>query len=155
AWIPAALLVGLASAAGLAAFTAQRGAAWSARFDSEAQSSAPRAEPQPPRREIGLDDLRRLRLLLDRALQPIERFGRFGWFVQFQTAAVRYQVNFISYALSITAHAYLPALEGYLAAAQRNLVAKQRDHRMWRYWALENVWGHLRTDRDPVVRDNI
>ena len=155
AWIPAALLVGLASAAGLAAFTAHRGAAWRARFDSEAQSSAPPAAPQPPRREIALDDLRRVRLLLDRALQPVERFDGFDWLDQFQTAAVRYQVNFVSYALSIVAHAYLPAFEGYLAAAQRNLVAKQRDHRMWRYWALENLWGHLRAGRDPIVRDNI
>ena len=155
AWIPAALLVGLASAAGLAAFTVHRGAAWRARFESEARSPAPPAEPQPPRREIALDDLRRMRLLLDRALQPVERFDGFEWFDQFQTAAVRYQVNFVSYALSVAAHAYLPAFDGYLAAAQRNLVAKQRDPRMWRYWALENLWGHLRAGRDPIVRDNI
>ena len=153
AWIPAALLVGLASAAGLAALTARCRAARRARF--EVRSSAPPAAPQPARREIGLDDLRRLRLLLDRALQPVERFDGFEWVDQFQTAAVRYQVNFISYALSTAAQAYLPAFEGYLATAQRNLVAKQRDHRMWRYWALENLWGNLRAGRDPIARDNI
>jgi hypothetical protein len=155
AWIPAALLVGLASAAGLAAFRVHRGAAWRTWFESAAPSPAPPAEPQPPRREIALDDLRRMRLLLDRALQPVERFDGFEWFDQFQTAAVRYQVNFVSYALSVAAHAYLPAFDGYLAAAQRNLVAKQRDPRMWRYWALESLWGHLRAGRDPIVRDNI
>jgi hypothetical protein len=149
------LLVGLASAVGFGAFTANRRAAWRARFESEAECTALPAEPQAPRHEIGLDDLRRLRLLLDRALQPVERFDGFEWFDQFQTAAVRYQVNFISYALSTVAYAYLPALDGYLAAAQRNLVAKQRDHRIWRYWALESLWGHLRAGRDPIARDNI
>jgi hypothetical protein len=152
AWIPAALLVGLVSTAGLAALVADRRRA---RLDATTQSAAPPAEPQPPRSEIGIDDLRRLRLLLDRALQPVERFDGFEWIDQFQTAAVRYQVNFISYALSIAAHAYLPAFDGYVAAAQRNLLAKQRDHRMWRYWALENLWGNLRAGRDPIARDNI
>jgi linalool dehydratase/isomerase-like protein len=155
AWAPAALLVGLAGATGLAALAAHRGAAGRARIESLARSAALAAEPAPPRHEIALDDLRRLRLLLDRALQPVDRFDGFEWRDQFQTAAVRYQVNFLSYALSMAAHAYLPAFDGYLAAAQRNLVAKQRDPRMWRYWALESLWGHLRAGRDPIVRDNI
>jgi hypothetical protein len=155
AWIPVTLLVGLASAAGFAAFTAQRRAAWRVRRESGTRSPAPPAEPRAPRHEIGHDDLRRLRLLLDRALQPIERFDGFEWLDQFQTAAVRYQINFISYALSIVAHAYLPAFDGYLAAAQRNLVAKQRDRRIWRYWTLESLWGHLRATRDPIARDNV
>ena len=108
-----------------------------------------------PRDEIALDDLRRLRLLLDRALQPVDRFDGFEWIDQFQTSAVRYQINFLSYALSVASHAYLPAFEGYIATAQRNLVAKQLDHRVWRYWALESLWGHLRSNRDPIARDNI
>jgi hypothetical protein len=96
-----------------------------------------------------------MRLLLDRALQPVERFDGFEWIDQFQTAAMRYQINFISYALSIATHAYLPAFEGYLAQAQSNLAAKQLDHRVWRYWGLENLWGNLAADRDPIARDNI
>ena len=155
AWTPAALLVGIVTAAGVAVLTAHRRAAWRALFDAAPQFAAPPAEPQPLRREIGLDDLRRLRLLLDRALQPVERFDGFEWIDQFQTAAVRYQVNFISYALAMAAYAHLPAFEGYLAAAQRNLIAKQRDHRMWRYWALESLWGNLRAGPDPIARDNI
>jgi hypothetical protein len=55
----------------------------------------------------------------------------------------------------MASHAYLPAFTGYLATAQRNLVAKQLDHRVWRYWALESLWGHLRANRDPIARDNI
>jgi hypothetical protein len=155
AWIPAALLVAVAAAVGLTAVTAHRRATWRARLESEAQCAAPPAEPQPPRHEISLGDLQRLRLLLDRALQPVERFDGFEWRDQFQTAALRYQINFISYALSVAAHAHLPAFDGYLAAAQRNLAAKQRDHRVWRYWALESLWGHLRPTRDPIARDNI
>ncbi len=42
-----------------------------------------------------------------------------------------------------------------MLTAQRNLAAKQQQHRVWRYWALENVWGNLARDRDPIARDNI
>ena len=113
------------------------------------------AAPRTPRDEIAHKDLQRMRLLLDRALQPVDRFDGFEWIDQFQTAAVRYQINFMSYALSVAAHVYLPAFESYLATAQRNLVAKQLDHRVWRYWARENLWGNLSTNRDPIARDNI
>lgn len=49
----------------------------------------------------------------------------------------------------------LPALGGYLNTAQRNLIDKQTDHRIWRYWALENLWGNLAADPDPIARENI
>jgi len=39
--------------------------------------------------------------------------------------------------------------------AQRRLLVKQSDPRLWRYWALESAWGHLRRSADPVPRDNI
>jgi hypothetical protein len=29
------------------------------------------------------------------------------------------------------------------------------DHRIWRYWAIENLWGNLSLDPDPVRRENI
>jgi hypothetical protein len=113
------------------------------------------AMPTAPRQEIALHDLQRLRLLLDRALQPVERFDGFEWRDQFQTAAVRYQINFLSYALSAARANYLPAAAAYLDEAQRRLIAKLGDRRVWRYWGLENAWGNLRIDRDPVPRDNI
>ena len=113
------------------------------------------ALPVPPRNEIALDDLKRLRLLADRALQPVEAFDGFEWRDQFQTAAVRYQVNFIAYALAVARRNYLPAASMWLGEAQARLLAKQGDPRLWRHWALENAWGNLRLGRDPIPRDNI
>jgi hypothetical protein len=55
----------------------------------------------------------------------------------------------------MASHADLPAFDGYMGMAQRNLVAKQLDHRVWGYWALESLWGHLSSNRDPIARDNI
>jgi hypothetical protein len=109
----------------------------------------------PPCDEISLDDLKRLRLLTDRALQPIEAFDGFEWRDQFQTAAVRYQVNFIAYALAIARCNYLPAMTAWLGDAQARMLAKQGDARLWRHWVLENAWGNLRLGRDPIPRDNI
>lgn len=113
------------------------------------------ALPMALRDEIALDDLRRLRVLLDRALQPIECFDGFEWRDQFQTAAIRYQINFLSYALSVAQQHYLPAATAYYSDAQVRLLAKQGNLRIWRYWALENMWGNLRLNRDPVPQDNI
>ncbi|WP_131819214.1 hypothetical protein [Sphingomonas jatrophae] len=113
-----------------------------------------RPRPQVPE-ELLPDTLALQRLLLDRALQPIAAFEGFEWRDQFQTAAVRYQVNFISYALSLVQAHQLPAFSGYMVEAQHRLLAKQSDPRMWRYWRLESAWGHLRPAHDPVPRDNI
>jgi len=113
------------------------------------------ALPTPLRDEISLDDLQRLRLLADRALQPIEAFDGFEWRDQFQTAAVRYQVNFIAYALAAARRNYLPAMTAWLSEAQARLLAKQGDPRLWRHWMLENAWGNLRLGRDPIPRGNI
>ena len=113
------------------------------------------ALPTPPRDEIALDDLKRLRLLADRALQPVAAFDGFEWRDQFQTAGVRYQVNFIAYALAAAQRNYLPAATAWPAEAQARLLAKQGDPRLWRHWALENAWGNLRFGRDPIPRGNI
>jgi hypothetical protein len=113
------------------------------------------ALPAPPRDEISLHDLRRLRLLADRALQPIEAFDGFEWRDQFQTAAVRYQINFIAYALAVARRYYLPAATAWLGEAQTRLLAKQGDARLWRHWVLENAWGNLCLGRDPIPRGNI
>ena len=104
---------------------------------------------------LSREDLQLMRLLLDRALQPVDTFEGFHWIDQFQTAAVRYQLNFIAYALSIARAVHFPAFHGYFDAAQENLIAKQQDHRVWRYWRLENLWGNLRPQADPIPRDNI
>ncbi len=105
--------------------------------------------------ELDIDALRLKRLLLDRALQPVDAFDGFEWRDQFQTAAVRYQLNFMSYALALVQANHMPACQAYLATAQDNLRAKQGDHRIWRYWQYENAWGRLALSSDPVPRDNI
>lgn len=115
------------------------------------RSAAASTEPA----EMSERDLARLRFLLDRALQPLDRFDGFQWIEQFQTSAVRYQLCFAGYALAFAQAKYLPAFGGYLNRAQRNLIEKQRDHRVWRYWRKENLWGNLRAHADPVPRDNI
>ena len=109
----------------------------------------------PQRTELSLSEIQHMRLLLDRALQPVADFNGFEWRDQYQTAAIRYQLNFLSYALSLAHAQYLPAFTGYLQQAQDNLLQKQQDYRIWRYWQWENLWGNLSTDKDPVIKDNI
>lgn len=105
--------------------------------------------------ELSLEELHRVRLLLDRALQPASRFDGFEWLDQFQSAALRYQVNFVAYALALTRHRFAPAADAYFLEAQQNLLAKIGDRRLWSYWRLENAWGNLRLDADPIPNQNI
>ena len=148
---PAGALLATAAAMPLALLAT---AALARRAPRRAAVTAPLVAPARLE-ELDLPTLQLQRLLLDRALQPVDRFDGFEWRDQFQTAAVRYQLAFTSYALSL-AHAHqLPAFTGYMAEAQRRLLAKQADPRMWRYWRLESAWGHLRPAADPVPRDNI
>lgn len=105
--------------------------------------------------EMRFDDLQRLRFVLDRALQPLNEFSGFEWLDQFQTAAVRYQLNFLGYGLALTQARFTPAFAGYMNQAQINLLDKQTHHRVWSYWRLENIWGNLRKNPNPVHRENI
>lgn len=105
--------------------------------------------------EMTLDHLRRLRFALDRALQPLSQFNGFEQLDQFQTAAMRYQLNFLGYSVALTQARYTPAFSGYMLEAQIALLDKQRQHRVWKYWRLENLWGNLRSDPDPTARENI
>jgi len=101
------------------------------------------------------ENSKRVRLLLDRALQPIEKFDGFERRDQFQTAALRYQINFMSYALAFAQARHAPAAGACFAEAQDRLLSKIGDRRLWAYWGLENAWGNLRFSRDPVARQNI
>lgn len=112
--------------------------------------------PLPDRSgELSFEDLQRQRVLLDRALQPEQDFRGFEWRDQFQTAAIRYQVNFLSYALATTRARYAPAADAYFQEAQARLLYKIGDRRLWRYWQLENAWGRFRLDADPIPDENI
>ncbi len=108
-----------------------------------------------PSDELSLEQVQDMRLLLDRALQEVESFNGFERTDQFQTGAVRYQVNFISYALSVVQQHYCPAATAYLQDAQHKLLRKQELHKVWKYWALENAWGNLKLGADPIKQDNI
>ncbi|TAE32374.1 MAG: hypothetical protein EAY65_07065 [Alphaproteobacteria bacterium] len=110
-------------------------------------------EQQQP--ELTYEEVQRLRFVLDRALQPIDHFHGFEWLDQFQTAAVRYQINFLGYALAMNQQVYMPACGAYMHEAGRNLIHKLRDVRIWRYWTLEHVWGNLRYNPDPIAHENI
>lgn len=109
----------------------------------------------PEVEEMSAEQLASLRFVLDRALQPVDRFDGYDRIDEFRESAKRYQTSISSYALSGLGYSHLPALRGYLAQAQHNLGLKMQDHRVWKYWAVENFWGALRLDPNPIERDNI
>ncbi len=120
------------------------------RLDTIFTAPSPRQKP-----EMSLEHLQRVRFALDRALQPLEEFCGFEQRDQFQTAALRYQVNFLAYGIALTQAHFTPALGGYMRDAQSRLLHKQMQHRTWAYWSLENLWGNLRWNPDPAARENI
>jgi Linalool dehydratase/isomerase len=152
--VPLGLVLLLVSASGTAMAAQYRNLRIRKRLGERLAQAAP-ATVASACDEIDSRQLQQMRLLLDRALQPVDRFDGFEWIDQFQTAAVRYQINFVSYALAMAGHVHLPAFAGYLLTAQRNLAEKLLDHRIWRYWQRENLWGNLSADPDPIPRDNI
>lgn len=115
---------------------------------------------QPPTAadELSANDLAAMRFLFDRALQPIDAFNGYSWIEQFQTSSMRYQLMMTSYVLSLTQAARLPAFRGYLSTAQRNLIEKTKRYEVWNYWKVENAWGNLRWNGDPMApytHDNV
>jgi hypothetical protein len=112
--------------------------------------------PDAGARELSAEDLAALRCLLDRALQPVRRFDGFDVIDQFQTSALRYQINLAGYALAEIQCAYAPNFHGYLSRAQRNLIEKYLQKKVWSYWLYETAWGHLSLRNfDPTARDNV
>lgn len=109
----------------------------------------------PATRPLSEADLPLWRFMLDRALQPVENFDGFDRIDEFREAAKRYQICNLSYMLSIDQYVRTPAFRGYLDEAQHRLAQKMMDHRVWSYWRLENIWGNLSADPNPLGRDNI
>jgi hypothetical protein len=107
-------------------------------------------------RELAPDDLAALRYGFDRALQPLGQLNGYDRVDQFQTSALRYQINHLGYGLGMAQCMYTPSFHGYLSQAQRNLIELYLDKRIWGYWLWESAWGHLNvTDPDPAAKDNI
>lgn len=114
------------------------------------------AVPDEAAREIPAEDLASLRYVLDRALQPVEKFDGFNVIDQFQPAALRYQINHMGFALGIAQGSYMPNFHGYMHEAQKKLIDKYLLRKVWGYWVYESMWGHLNfSNFDPAARDNI
>lgn len=115
------------------------------------------ARPAPPiaERELQPLDISLLRYLLDRALQPIGQLKGFDKIDQFQTSALRYQLNQIGYALAEVQRHRLPNFRGYLSEGQRRMIEQYLQKPIWGYWRLENLWGNLSPNGDPARKDNI
>jgi len=112
--------------------------------------------PAMAERELTPDDLASSRYALDRALQPVGQMNGYDKVDQFQTAALRYQINHLGYGLGMLQCMYTPSFHGYLSQAQRNLIELYLDRRIWGYWLWESAWGNLNfTDPDPAAKDNI
>lgn len=114
-----------------------------------------RSDPPQEARALSPRLVELTRLVLDRCLQSRDAFEGFDHRDQFQTAALRYQLNFMSYALSLMQSECLPAFDGYLLEAQQALAAKMQAYEIWSYWRMESLWGNLSLESDPVSRDNI
>ncbi len=99
--------------------------------------------PAMAERELTPDDLASSRYALDRALQPVGQMNGYDKVDQFQTAALRYQINHLGYGLGMLQCMYTPSFHGYLSQAQRNLIELYLDRRIWGYWLWESAWGNL------------
>jgi hypothetical protein len=106
-------------------------------------------------RELDGDALAGLRYMFDRALQDSDDFSNFDKIDQFQTSALRYQINQLAFALAQVSFHYTPAFGGYSHDAQNRLVEKYLEPVVWGYWRWENAWGRLSLDADPAKSDNI
>src|ERR1039458_3975446 len=105
--------------------------------------------------ELTREAVTSLRYVFDRALQPIGEYEGYDRLDQFQTAALRYQINTFGYALAVMQAHYTRNFHGYGTEAQRRLIETYLDRKVWGYWRYENAWGNLRLNGDPVGKDNI
>ncbi|WP_342244603.1 linalool dehydratase/isomerase domain-containing protein [Pseudomonas sp. OTU5201] len=121
------------------------------------QAVEARAVPHtaPADHELGADEVALSRLIFERALQPVGQLEHFDRIDQFQTASLRYQLNFLGYGLAQMQSQYTPNFHGYLSEAQRRLIEQYLERPIWDYWRLENLWGNLKYDPNPVGKDNV
>lgn len=121
---------------------------------TRAQLSAP-IPAENSGREMTPKQLAALRYSLDKALQPVGDLSGFDKKDQFQTSALRYQLNQLGYSIAVAQSRYAPSFHGYLSLAQRRILEQYVQRPIWHYWRYENAWGNLRWDADPATRDNI
>ena len=95
------------------------------------------------------------RRFVDTAFKPLDDWSDWDVIEQFQTAAVRYQVDHMIYTLALQKFTRTPAFRGYQDEAMRRLVEKYQQKKVWSYWAYENLWGNLEWNPDPARKQNI
>ncbi len=120
-----------------------------------AVSARAAAVPDAGARELSTRELAALRFSIDRGLQPVDEFAGFDVIDQFQTASLRYQINYLHYSLALAQAHYAPSFHGYLSLAQRNLLHKMTVRKVWSYWVYESLLGNFSLDFDPIGKDNI
>jgi len=108
-----------------------------------------------PSREMNAEQLAGVRYCLDLALRDNNDWTGFNCIDQFQTSAVRYQINQLGWTLAASQSLYTPSFTGVVSAGQRNLIERYLQPKSVGYWRWERLWGHLRWESDPVGRDNI
>lgn len=113
------------------------------------------AAPAAGTRELTPTQLESIRYVFDRALQPVGEYKGFTIIDQFQTSALRYQLNNVGYTLSTMQCFYTPNFHGYLNQAQQNAISQMLKKKVWGYWPLENMWGNFSFNFDPCGKDNI
>ena len=111
--------------------------------------------PEAGSRELSEEDLAHLRYVLDRGLQPVDSFEGFDVIEQFQTSAIRYQLNYLLWSLQVAQCHYTPNFHGYLNEAQRNLIDKLTVPVVWKWWRWESLLGNFSLNADPIAKDNI
>lgn len=135
---------------------AQAGAALSARLPGLLDDLAQRARQAPDPHELDPSQLAAARTLFDLALQPVGSLQGFTRIDNFQSASLRYQLNYLSYALAALQCRYTPNFHGYLNEAQRFAIESLTLPEVCGYWKWEHLWGRLRWNADPVgTLDNV
>ena len=84
------------------------------------------------------------RRFVDMAFKPLDDWSDWDVIEQFQTAAVRYQVDHMIYTLALQKYTRTPAFRGYQDAAMARLVEKYQQKKVWSYWAVREPVGQPR-----------
>jgi hypothetical protein len=95
------------------------------------------------------------RRFVDTAFMPLDDWSEWDMIEQFQTGAVRYQIDHMVYTIALQKFTRTPAFRGYQDEAMRRLIDKYQQKRVWSYWAYENLWGNLEWNPDPARKQNI
>jgi linalool dehydratase/isomerase-like protein len=115
-------------------------------------TAAATARDVPPPDELTPEALHGLRLIFDLALQPVGDYTGYDRGRRFGRAALHEQINTCGYALSLAHAHYTPNFRGYSTEAQRQLIETSLRQPVWSFWRVQNAWGNLRLDADPVGR---